>query len=200
MNSRALATKILHGVLYQSISLSTALPHQLATQPKLRDPQLVQAICYGVLRHCFYLEAILKQLMSKPLKAKDIDLEILLIVGLYQLVFLSVPQHIVLNETVNAAKELGKSWATGLVNGVLRQFLREKEKLIALKSASLEEEYNHPLWLINAIQTAWPAQWQAILAANQTHPPMTLRINSQCISVADYQQLLQEKNISAFNS
>lgn len=195
MNSRALAAKTLTAVLYQSVSLSQALPQQLATQPKLRDPQLVQAICYGVLRHYYQLEALLKQLMNKPLKAKEADLEVLLIVGLYQLKFLSVPQHVVLNETVNAAKQLGKSWATGLVNGILRQFLREQDSLSAIKSPSLEEQYNHPAWLIEAIKEAWPTQWQTILAANQAHPPMTLRVNVNRTSVADYEKLLQEKDI-----
>jgi 16S rRNA (cytosine967-C5)-methyltransferase len=197
MNSRALAAKTLTAVLYQSTSLSQALPQQLATQPSLRDPQLVQAICYGVLRHYYQLEAILKQLMSKPLKNKDADLELLLIVGIYQLLFLSVPQHVVLNETVNAAKQLGKSWATGLVNGILRQYLRDQLNLSSPRSISLEEEYNHPQWIIKAIQNAWPTQWQTILVANQVHPPMALRVNKQRISRAEYQTLLQEKAIES---
>lgn len=197
MNSRALAVKVLVAVIYQSHSLSTALPQNLTTQPKLRDPQLTQAICYGVLRHYYQLEAILKQLMAKPLKAKDVDLELLLLVGLYQLQYLSVPKHTVLNETVNAAKQLGKSWATGLVNGVLRQYLRDQLNLSSYKSLTIEEEYNHPKWLISAIQHAWPTKWQDILAANQVHPPMTLRVNTQHITREAYQVLLLEQKIES---
>lgn len=197
MNSRALAAKILTSVIEHAVSLSTALPQQLATQPKLRDPQLVQAICYGTLRHYYELEAMLPLLMSKPLKSKETDLNHLLLIGLYQLIFLSVPQHIVLNETVNAAKQLGKSWATGLINGVLRQFLRQQNALMADKSTSLETIYNHPQWFIEKLQQAWPQHWQTILEANQIHPPMSLRINEQQITREEYQLLLREKNIDS---
>ncbi|NNM60159.1 MAG: 16S rRNA (cytosine(967)-C(5))-methyltransferase RsmB [Legionellales bacterium] len=211
MNSRALSARILHAVLEDSISLSQALPAQLATQPGLRDPQLVQAIVYGVLRHYYEIDALIASLLAKPLKAKEADLQYLLQVGLFQLKFLSVPHHIVLNETVNAAKQLGKPWATGLVNGVLRQYLREpqaletpvKKKKSKKKSSADEHaellclEYNHPLWLIERLREAWPTHWQAILQANQMHPPMTLRVNTHRITREDYQSLLASKGIES---
>ena len=86
---------------------------------------LLQEILYGCCRWFHMLESITNQLLSKPLKRKDSDLKCLLIVGIYQLRFLSTPEYAVLNETVAAAAILGKTWGKALVNAVLRNYLRE---------------------------------------------------------------------------
>ncbi len=158
---------------------------------------MLQEICFGTCRWYFQLEAILRLLITKPLKDKDADLRCLLLIGIYQLHYLRVPEYAVVNETVAATQALGKQWAKGLVNAVLRNFLRDSANLLERANASQESRYAHPLWLIKRIRSAWPDHWEEVLAANNQHPPMTLRVNSSKISRAEYLQLLNQADVAA---
>jgi 16S rRNA (cytosine967-C5)-methyltransferase len=136
---------------------------------------LLRELCYGVLRHVFSLSALTDLLLSKPLKAKDADVRCLIMVGLYQLIHLRVPDHAAINETVAATRELKKPWAKGLINALLRRYQRESESL--LHKLTDDQRYEHPAWLLERLQTDWPQQWQDIIAANNARAPMTLRVN-----------------------
>lgn len=195
-NVRALAAKTVQDVAYKGRSLSTLLPPVLE-RCKPRDRGLLQELCYGTLRYHFRLKPLLQQQMSKPLKAKESDLESLLLVGLYQLLYLRTPGHAAVSETVSAVQELKKGWAKGLVNGVLRNCQRNLDKLQTAVDAHYSSQYAHPDWLIERLQQAWPEQWQAILEANNQHPPMTLRINAQHFTPEAYQQQLLKQQINA---
>lgn len=158
---------------------------------------LFQQLCYGVIRWYPSLQAISKHLLSKPLKAKDADINALLLIGIYQLRALRIPDHAALSETVNASKLLNKQWATGLLNACLRNYQRQQdtvEKSIAELDVS---RYAHPAWLIERYQTDWPDYWQTILTANNQQPPMMLRVNSREYSREDYLALLAKADISA---
>ncbi len=195
-NVRALAAKTVQDVAYRGRSLSTQLPPILA-QCKPRDKSLLQALCYGALRYHFRLKKILQLQMSKPLKTKDSDLESLLIVGLYQLLYMRTPGHAAVSEAVTATQALKKGWAKGLVNGVLRNCQRNFDALQAQADGHYSSQYSHPEWLIKKLQQAWPEQWREILEANNQHPPMTLRINRQHHSPESYQQQLLKLHINA---
>ena len=193
---RAHAALILSKLLSQEGSLATL---SLKTG-ELINPQesaLLQEICFGTCRWYFQLNAILRQLIATPLKEKDADLHCLLLIGIYQLHYLRVPDYAVVNETVAATQALGKQWAKGLVNAVLRNFLRDSEELLQKANASQESRYAHPLWLIKRIRAAWPDHWEAVLAANNQHPPMTLRVNGSRISRADYLRDLEQAGRAA---
>lgn len=177
---RANAALILSHLLQQQGSLATLLP-RAGTQNDAGELPLLKELCYGSCRWYFQLEQRLAVLMQKPLKAKDNDLHCLLLVGLYQLAHLRLPEYVSINETVNAVTLLKKPWAKGLVNGVLRQFQRQlADGLPALKTDAAR--YSHPQWLIDTLKTAWPTHWQAIVEAGNLHPPMTLRVNQQKMS------------------
>ncbi len=133
----------------------------------------VQELVYGTCRYYFYLKELLKKLLQKPLKKDDLDIELLLLVGLYQLIYLDVAQYAAINETVEVARELKKAWAVKLVNGVLREFLRQKEILLSVP----DPYFAHPQWLYEKVLAAWPEHYTQILQANNARPPMTLRIN-----------------------
>lgn len=180
---RAQAATILSRLLQQQGSLTTLLerPHDNS-----QDFPLLQEICFGTCRWYFLLDVILSQLLEKPLKGKDQDIRCLLLCGLYQLHGMRVPEYAVVNETVAATRVLKKQWAKGLVNAVLRSFLRDKESLLALARESDGARLSHPDWFVQAMRTAWPRQWQSILEANNQHPPMTLRVNLARISRQDY--------------
>lgn len=166
-SERLAAVQILQKVIVEKRSLSEGLS----------SGGLTQEICYGTLRWYLKLEELLKVLLKKPLKEKDIDIHLLLIIGLYQLLHLRIPEHAAVSETVQVAHELKKSWAAKLINGVLREFLRKKASLIAIIDKNPAAQYSHPPWLYHAIRQAWPHHWQHILQANNQHPPFTLRVN-----------------------
>src|SRR5690606_2704488 len=89
----------------------------------------LQELCFGTLRWQPQLDAYLQRLLDKPLRGKDSDIHALLLLGLYQLTHMRVPDHAAIGETVEAARPLKKPWATKLINGVLRRFQRERDEL-----------------------------------------------------------------------
>lgn len=196
INSRYLAADIIAKVM-QGDSLANNLEPVLMRLSELRDRAFLQAMCYGVCRYYSTLQFIVKQLLKKPLKAKDQDLYALLLVGVYQLKIMQLPPHAAVSETVNAVDDFKKSWARPLINGVLREYLRcqvEMEKKIA---ATPEAFYAHPTWWIDKIKKAWPEHWQNILLANNEHPPFMLRVNQQKISRQQYLAKLSQQDFVA---
>ncbi|HZZ09302.1 MAG TPA: transcription antitermination factor NusB, partial [Paraburkholderia sp.] len=89
------------------------------------------------------------------------------------------------------------AFAKGLVNAVLRNFLRERDTLLAAAQADEVARWNYPAWWIDAVRKAWPEAWQAVLAAGNTHGPLTLRVNARRTTVDAYLQLLSEHHIAA---
>lgn len=177
-NSRLRATRILASLMQQHGSLASLL------EPA--DEPLTRELCYGTCRRFYRLDAALSLLMDRPLKARDRDVQALLLIGLYQLEYLRIKPHAAVNETVSCTRALGKPWARGLVNGVLRQFQRRREHLWQQLDSQPEARWSHPRWMIDAIQTAWPTEWEAVLNANNQHPPMTLRVNTGRVSRQEY--------------
>ena len=197
MNPRAVAARILDQVCFQGRSLSQALSQALDNLPDKKQNPLIQEICYGVLRDYPRLSSITEGLLKKPFKTKDGDIQSLLLVGLYQLIAMRVPDHAAVSETVAATKDLKKPWARALTNAVMRNFLREKDQRIKQAEQIEEGCWAHPQWLINEIRAAWPDQWQEILAANNQRPPMTLRINLSKNSAENYLAELAAADIPA---
>ena len=197
MNPRLAAVHVLQQVFDKGRNLPDALEAMQARISDQKGRALTQALCYGVLRHRFSLDAILLQLLKKPLKAKDADLRYLLLLGLYQIIHMRVPDHAAVSETVKLTPALKKNWARAMVNGVLRNYLRQAEDLRAQAEKEAVSRYDHPRWLLDKLQTHWPHDWQAIAEANNQPAPMSLRVNRQQISREDYQQRLQTAGIEA---
>jgi len=192
-NVRADAARILARLLSQQGSLATLNENK----GNFEDQALLREMCFGTCRWYFQLDAFLRQLISKPLKSKDLDIQCLLLIGIYQLHYLRVPDYAVVNETVTAAMALKKPWAKGLINAVLRQFLRTHSELELQINDNESAFFAHPAWLIKRLKKMWPDQWQEILNANNQHPPMTLRVNRQKISRTDYLKMLHNEGIAA---
>jgi len=199
INIRALAAKCCYAVIDQGRSLSDELPKQ---QDKLigKDKGLLQEICYGVLRYLPELENDVRHLVQKPIKGKQRVFHFLLLVGVYQIRYMRIPDHAAVSETVAATKPLKNSHMKALVNAVLRSFLRaqdieSKQENKTDKNLPDPIKYNHPGWFIKKVQQGYPQQWQAILGANQKRPPMWLRVNQQHHTSAQYQTLLLEADI-----
>lgn len=192
-NPRICAAHILTKVIFEKKSLSEVLP--LANKSK--QINLTKELCFGVCRYYFQLKHILKQLVTKPIKSKEAEIECLLLIGIYELSHLNTAKYAVVSELVECTKTLKKNWATNLVNGVLRNFLRHQP---LEDRADLESTYNHPTWLIKKIKKAWPKEWEKILDHNNTPAPLTLRINPHKTSLQNYLTLLSEAELSAHPS
>jgi 16S rRNA (cytosine967-C5)-methyltransferase len=144
----------------------------------------IQDLSYGTLRHFGLLNAELGLLLEKP--SKDALLRQLLLVALYQLQFSQAPAHAIVDQAVKAAVAAGRARAKGLVNAVLRGFLRRREQVVSDASQDVAARTSHPDWWIGRLQREYPAHWEAILEANNQHPPMTLRVNPRRVSAEDY--------------
>lgn len=195
-NVRVVGARVLHQVIYSGQSLTTVLP-AAAAQVAAQDRGLLQEICYGALRWYHQLSYLLKKLLDKPLKAREHELYALLIMGLYQLEYLRLPAYAAVSETVNAARVLGKPWAAGLVNAVLRNFQRRRTALLAELGEDTSLRTSHPPWLFDRLQQDWPDDWGAIVAANNIRPPLHLRVNHRRLSRADYLQHLSAAGFAA---
>lgn len=177
-----------------------SLDSVLATLPATaddRDRALAAELSFGVCRWYRRLDALVASLLQKPFRKKDRDLHVLLLVGAYQLLYSRVPPHAAVSTTVESCRRLGKSWASKLVNGVLRRLQREQQALTTRVDADEAVRYAQPGWLFEALKAAWPDQSGQILAALQARPPMTLRVDLNQISRADYIDRLAASGLTA---
>lgn len=197
VDPRTAAARVLAQVLAQGRSLAAALPPALAAIPGDRDRALVQALAYGVLRWHPRLEALLQALLKHPLRPKETEVRALLLVGLYQILYMEMPPHAAVSSAVSAARGLGRPWSAGLINGVLRNLLRDAPRWLAKADRDLAARLAHPAWLLERLQAAWPEHWQAVAAANNRQPPMSLRVNPRHLSRNDYRERLRQAGLEA---
>ena len=196
MNPRLAAAKALAAVLNGKASLNSSLPTQM-DKVEDRDRGFTQDLAFGTARWQPRLSALAAKLLQKPFKAADADVEALLLVGLYQLLYTRVPAHAAIGETVGCADKLKKPWAKALLNAVLRRAQRESEALLAELEHDPVVRTAHPRWLQKSLKAFWPEQWEAICAANNAHPPMILRVNRRHHSRDAYLQLLTDAGLNA---
>lgn len=191
---RALATKTLHKLQVQKISLTLLL----SPYKQRNDFPLLQEITYGTCRWFFLLEWILNQLLEKPLRNKDNDVKSLLLIGIYQLRFMGLPDYAVINETVAASTKLKKPWSRGLINGVLRNYLRQAETIDeALENAPEFTALSMPQWLVDQVISDWPDHGEAYFQASNQRPPMVLRVNEAQTTASEYLTTLNAAGIPA---
>ncbi|MGF7454315.1 16S rRNA (cytosine(967)-C(5))-methyltransferase RsmB [Pasteurella bettyae] len=188
---RALSAQIILQVLDQGKSLSALIP-ELQSQIKPQDLSLLQEICFGICRVLPRLEHIIKKLVDKQLKGKTRIVHCLLLVGLYQILYTRIPPHAAVDEVVNATTPLKSENFRGLINAVLRRFLREQEQILAVVDKNWQTL--HPEWFVNKLKKAYPMQaqhnWREIVDANNQKPPMWIRVNQQHCSTENYRTLL----------
>ena len=177
-------------------SLDTALAATAdALEP--RDRALAAELSYGVCRWYRRLDALVSLLLRKPFKKKDRDLQVLLQLGAYQLLYSRIPPHAAVSATVETSRRLGKAWASKLINGVLRRLQRERAALEARVDERPAVRFAQPDWLYQALGADWPLQLDVISAASQQRAPMTLRVDLNQVSRSEYLHRLSEVGIAA---
>jgi 16S rRNA (cytosine967-C5)-methyltransferase len=107
-------------------------------------------------------------------------------------------QFTVVDQTVTAASaHPDTARAKSMMNAVLRRFQRERKELLEALEGQPVAQWNYPQWWIDAVITAYPKQWEAILAAGNQAPPLTLRVNARRTTVTDYLKTLEDAGIAA---
>ncbi|WP_404471594.1 16S rRNA (cytosine(967)-C(5))-methyltransferase RsmB [Vreelandella venusta] len=191
---RAAAARALVPVLTDKGSLAGLDEHSVVA----RDRGLLKELCYGTCRRLPRLEALANKLLKQPFKKRDSDVHALLLIGIYQLLYMRIPAHAAVGETAGAARLLGKEWATRVLNGCLRRLQREAEALQADVDREEHIALEHPPWLLSVLRDAWPDQWRAIAEANNEPGPMTLRVNQHHNDREAYLAQLVEQGLSGY--
>lgn len=185
----------------------TALPQALArvfTQttalPQARGA--IQDIAYRTMRQVGRVDALLKAMTNRPpepaLLYGLLCCALTLLVGNDGDETAAYEEFVVVDQAVNAASSSPHMvFAKGMVNAVLRRYLREKEELLKLVMKQPAAAWNYPQWWVDQCKAAYPQDWQAILTCANYAPPLTLRVNRRSGTVAAYLQLLANHHISA---
>ncbi|MFI4922739.1 MAG: transcription antitermination factor NusB, partial [Burkholderiales bacterium] len=141
-------------------NLSQILSSIWQRRPGLSPQQraAIQDLSCGTLRFYGQLQTLLEYLLEKPLR--DERLRALLLVGLYQLQHTRVAPHAVVDHAVKTAAVLNQRPAKGLVNAILRNFLRKRETLLALAAANEVGRYSHPQWWIDKLKAQYPHDYE----------------------------------------
>ncbi|WP_028670886.1 16S rRNA (cytosine(967)-C(5))-methyltransferase RsmB [Saccharospirillum impatiens] len=190
-NVRVLAAQTVLQVADHGRSLSDLLPRYRDTLEEA-DRGLYQKLVYGTIRHYLSLDELARALLDKPIQHKERVIQMLLLVGLYQLLYLDIPEHAAINETVDATKPLKKPWAKALLNAALRRFQREREELIE----TLQNKHAMPGWLTRQLRKDYPEQWLDIMASSNEQGPMILRVNQRQGSREDWLTEADEAGLS----
>ncbi len=182
----------------QAVRAGRSLTEVLARCPAELRPA-TQALSFYVLRLLGSAEAA-RALLAPKTPPPKVDS---LLVSALALLWPCAPgvtppytEHTVVDQVVSAARQRAPASA-GFVNAVLRRFLRERGAIVAAAQASPPALFNHPQWWIDQVHADWPDQWQAILQANNQHPPMTLRVNARRSSTEAYLERLSAAGIAA---
>ncbi len=178
-------------------NLNAALAALWPRHPQLTAQQrsAITDLCYGTLRFGLQLDAVLQQLLTKPLR--DEALRWLLLIGLYQLQYTRAAPYAIVDHAVRCAANLGQPQAAGLINAVLRNFLRRRETLLAAAARTDTGRYAYPQWWIDKLRHQYPRHFAAVLEAGNLHPPLTLRVNRRRTTRDDYVTLLAQHAIAA---
>lgn len=158
----------------------------LAAVETREDRAAVRAIALGTLRWYLRLAPVMAGLVARPPQELDPMLRALLVTGAHQVEYSRGAPEVSVHLAVDAARALGLARTTGLVNAVLRRFVRERVERFAAVDHDLATRHAHPAWLVEALREAWPDALESILEAANRHPPMTLRVDLSRGSVEGY--------------
>jgi len=183
---RELACEILLRVDLQKSYADVLLDRTLKARPLAElDRALLTELVYGTLRWRGKIDAEIGRHLQRPLEKADGALRNLLRLAVYQLLFLDkIPEYAAVNEAVELARSRRGAKAAGFVNGVLRNFLRDKSHRAAPNPAaqSIDEvaaEYSHPAWLVRRWSEEFgPEAARELMRANNERAPLCLRVNA----------------------
>lgn len=190
-DARIVAARAVGGVVARGRSLDDVLPGDAS--PRAR------ALAFETLRHGTRYRFYLERLLERPLPKKQAAVEGLLLVAFCELEQFRSPDYAAVDGAVEGARALGQPRLARLVNGVLRNFLRQRESLEAAAAGDPAAASTHPAWLAERLRVDWPddADADAILAAGNDKGPMWLRVNTARTGAGDYADRLAAAGMEA---
>jgi 16S rRNA (cytosine967-C5)-methyltransferase len=195
-SARSLAAHAVARVLREGVTLDAALKHALSgADPKVHAS--VRSLSYGAVRGYFRHEAILAKLLSTPVRSLDSLVRALLSVALFEIEDKRTPEYAVVDAAVQTAKATDALRASGLINAVLRRYLRERHSIDAEVASRPATRHAAPIWLADRLRADWPVRWTQLLAAGDSQAPMWLRVNSRLSNAQDYVRRLQDAGMAA---
>lgn len=202
-NSRQLAFQALQNIYQKKAYTDIALERVLSNSSiSAFDRHLVSELVYGIVRRKRTLDSLINQLATKKASQQPLNLRIILQIGLYQLRYLDkIPESAAVNTSVDLAKNNGLSKLSGVINGILRSYLRlsEKEDVLILPSELIPRlgvKYSFPDWLVSLfIEQFNVKQTKKLLEWYNQPPSLDLRVNKLKISRENLQEILLNKGI-----
>jgi 16S rRNA (cytosine967-C5)-methyltransferase len=194
--ARSLSAHAVARVLREGVTLDTALKDALAAADSSLHSS-VRSLSYGAVRGYYRHEAILGMLLTQPVRSLDFLVRALLSVALFELEDERTPEYAVVDAAVSCAKATDAVRAAGLINAVLRRYLRERKTLDAKISAKPATRHAAPIWLSDRLRADWPVRWTQLLAASDAQAPMWLRVNVRLAAAEEYAQRLKMAGIGA---
>jgi 16S rRNA (cytosine967-C5)-methyltransferase len=192
----ACAARAIAAVAFEGRSSEDAFERASAGAGSHAAPRAaVRAITLGSLRWYLQLEPVVARLLQG--KALAPVLRALLVAALHQLERSRNPIETTVSSAVDAARVLQQPRAAGMINALLRRYLREREALLAAVLQDRCAHSAHPVWMLKASQEAFPEQWQRIIEADNAHPPMALRLDLSRTTRADYIDVLRQRGLGA---
>ncbi len=195
-NIQLAASQIVQQVLIDGRNLNQVLDESFSRKAVWTSAQraALQDLSYGTLRFYGQLEALLGELLHKPIS--DRRIHYMLLVALYQLQYSKAAQHAVVDHAVRSAQMLNPK-VGGLANAVLRNFLRSQATLLRGAARHATGRYSYQQWWIDELKAQYGDRSPAMLEAGNQRPPMTLRVNQRRNTTADYLSLLNQHDLSA---
>jgi len=198
---RLQAAKVLLAVTGEYQQLDVALD-RYSENLAAKDAALLQAICYGVMRWYLELVFLLEYQAKRSLKDLKPPVQVLILIGLFQLKYMRVPPHAAIHATVECAVYLQAKRAKGLINAVLRGFQRfllssDDDNSAITQAQSDSVRYAHPQWMVDKFKADWPQEWQQVLQNNNLQAPMVLRVDTSQIELDEYVSRLKAAEIEA---
>jgi 16S rRNA (cytosine967-C5)-methyltransferase len=194
--ARAVAAYAVARILREGVTLDAALRDALAAAPPALVPA-VRSLSYGAIRGYFRHEAILGKLLSQSVRSLDLLVRALLSVALFEIEDARTPEYAVVDAAVSTAKATDARRASGLINAVLRRYLRERKALDVEIARNPATRHAAPVWLADRYRADWPVRWTQLLAAGDTQAPMWLRVNSRLATTDEYLERLRFAGIGA---
>jgi 16S rRNA (cytosine967-C5)-methyltransferase len=194
--ARSVAAYAVARIVREGVTLDAALHDALATAPAAQAPA-VRSLSYGAIRGYYRHEAILGRLLSQPVRSLDPLVRALLSVALFEIEDARTPEYAVVDAAVKTAKATDAARASGLVNAVLRRYLRERKAIDVEIARNPATRHAAPVWLADRYRADWPVRWTQLLAAGDTQAPMWLRVNARRSTTDEYLEILRAADIGA---
>ncbi len=193
---RQTALQILLQLQLQQSYSNLALQQMLPKNAPPSANRFITALVYGVIERQLTLDRIIEQYTNRKL---DPEVRVILQMGFYQLLYMDqVSDNIAVNETVTLCHAVKKVSAKGMVNAILRRFLRDGKSLPVSKDPWVQKSitYSTPEWLVKRLYEEYGKERTTAFLQNALKPaPIYIRVNTNKTTATQLAKTLQQHGI-----